>query len=208
MTEPAGHTVSFPKINQIYYDADWLKNNVVVYDYSPNSHYSDSGRDADGRYSALSIEKNLKGIPDGYHNITVVAWYEWLHIAGIKMNMFFMNCSFSVKFVVDTAPPKASILSVENKTYNTPNVSLNFTVNESFSKISYVLNSQENVTVAENTTLAGLSYRMHNVTVYAWDTAGNTGASETIYLARAQDRSLSQQHGWQLNPEPQQHSSV
>jgi hypothetical protein len=36
------------------------------------------------------------------------------------------------------------------------------------------------VTVAGNTTLAGLSAGAHNVTVYAWDTAGNVGASETI----------------------------
>jgi hypothetical protein len=36
------------------------------------------------------------------------------------------------------------------------------------------------VTVAGNTTLAGLSAGVHNVTVYAWDTAGNMGTSPTV----------------------------
>jgi hypothetical protein len=36
------------------------------------------------------------------------------------------------------------------------------------------------MTVAGNTTLADLSMGEHNVTVYAWDTAGNMGASETV----------------------------
>jgi multisubunit Na+/H+ antiporter MnhC subunit len=59
---------------------------------------------------------------------------------------------------------------------------LNFTVNESFSRISYVLDYQDNITIAENTTLTDLSNGYHNVTVYAIDSAGNTGTSETIYF--------------------------
>jgi hypothetical protein len=38
------------------------------------------------------------------------------------------------------------------------------------------------VTIAGNTTLTGLSYGSHKLTVYATDTAGNTGASETVYF--------------------------
>jgi hypothetical protein len=53
-------------------------------------------------------------------------------------------------------------------------------VNEPVSKISYVLDGQENVTVAGNTTLIGLAYGMHNLTVYTTDAYGNTGTSETI----------------------------
>jgi hypothetical protein len=36
------------------------------------------------------------------------------------------------------------------------------------------------VTVAGNATLTSLSFGVNNVTVYAWDVAGNVGASETI----------------------------
>ena len=33
-----------------------------------------------------------------------------------------------------------------------------------------------------NTTLTGLSYGTHNLTVYAVDVAGNTGTSKTVYF--------------------------
>ena len=180
VTQPTGPTVSSPKINQIYYSADWLEKNVIVYDYVPYLYYPYSGRDADGRYSNISIEKNLNEIPDGHHNITVIAWYEWTHITGFHWVVLFMNGSFSVNVVIDTACPKVSILSTENNTFNTPFFPLNFVVNEPFSKISYVSDNQENVTIGGNTTLIGLSYGVHNVTVYAWDEADNAGTSETV----------------------------
>jgi len=42
------------------------------------------------------------------------------------------------------------------------------------------LDGQENVTIAGNTTLVGLSSGVHNVTVYACDDAGNVGSLETL----------------------------
>ena len=63
---------------------------------------------------------------------------------------------------------------------------LNFTVNEAVTLVSYSLDGQSNVTVAGNTTLTGLSVGAHNLTVYAWDTAGNVGASETITFTVAE----------------------
>lgn len=46
--------------------------------------------------------------------------------------------------------------------------------------MSYSLDGQANVTVTGNTTLNNLSNGAHNITVYATDVAGNTGASETF----------------------------
>jgi hypothetical protein len=72
---------------------------------------------------------------------------------------------------------------LENKTYATSDIPLNFTINQPVSQIMYSLDGEENVTIAENTeniTLNGLSNGLHNVTIYAWDTAGNAGASKTI----------------------------
>jgi len=42
------------------------------------------------------------------------------------------------------------------------------------------------VTVAGNTTLTELSFGLHNVTVYAEDTFGNVGASETVWFSVAE----------------------
>jgi hypothetical protein len=86
----------------------------------------------------------------------------------------------------DGTAPEITITSPENKTYYTTDVALNFTVNESVSSMRYVLDG-ETFEVSENTTLAGLAYGVHNVTVYAVDTAGNTGASETVIFTVAEE---------------------
>jgi hypothetical protein len=62
-------------------------------------------------------------------------------------------------------------------------VPLNFTVNEPFSKATYSLDGQENVTISGNTTLTGLPNGDHNVTVYATDEFGNTGVSKITYFS-------------------------
>jgi hypothetical protein len=75
--------------------------------------------------------------------------------------------------------PYVSVFGLENATYS-GSVSLNFTVNKPTSWIGYSLDGSENVTITGNTTLTGLSSGLHNVTVYARDEFGNTGASEII----------------------------
>jgi len=87
------------------------------------------------------------------------------------------------------SPPQAlniAFLSSENKTYLANNIPLNFTVDNPISQIAYSLDSQENVTIAGNTTIGGLSNGLHNVTVYVNDTYGNTGKSETINFTIAE----------------------
>lgn len=67
----------------------------------------------------------------------------------------------------DTTSPYITHLSLENTTYSTGNVPLNFVVNENITQATYTLDGQANVTIAGNTTLTGLSAGVHNVTVYA-----------------------------------------
>jgi hypothetical protein len=82
----------------------------------------------------------------------------------------------------DFSPPVISIPSPKSKTYDTSDISLNFTINEPASWMGYSLDGHDNVTITENATLSGLSKGAHNITVYAKDIAGNIGASETIYF--------------------------
>jgi hypothetical protein len=93
---------------------------------------------------------------------------------------FEVSGSESVVFTVDTISLTVSVLSVKNETYCTSEIPLDFTVNELVSQIGYCLDGQENVAVAANTTLTGLSNGEHSLTVYATDNAGNAGFSETI----------------------------
>ncbi|MEM2108526.1 MAG: kelch repeat-containing protein [Candidatus Bathyarchaeia archaeon] len=79
-----------------------------------------------------------------------------------------------------TVPPAVAVISPENATYNATSVSLVFTVNKPVVWMGYSLDGQETVTIIGNTTLAGLANGVHNITVYARDEFGNTGASEPI----------------------------
>jgi hypothetical protein len=117
---------------------------------------------------------------------------EGTHSISVKLIFAFdpvyaKSCT-DVQFEIDTTPPNTTVLSLENKTYDTRDVPLNFTVNEPVTQLAYSLDGQENVTVTGNTTLNNLSPGSHNIVVYAWDTAGlgppqrNIGASETIYF--------------------------
>jgi parallel beta-helix repeat protein len=80
-------------------------------------------------------------------------------------------------------PPDICISSPENITYTANCISLNFTVNEATSWMGYSLDGQNNVTLTETTLeLPELSEGSHSLTVYANDTAGDMGTSETIYF--------------------------
>jgi len=129
----------------------------------------------DGAYSnslfwtTESVSLNLS---DGSHTIIATA---------------FSLGSTCVTFTIDTTAPNVSVASPENKTYESSDVPLNFNVSEPVSLIAYSLDGWDNVTVDGNTTLTGLSPGAYNVTVYAQDTAGNVGASETIYFRIAEE---------------------
>jgi hypothetical protein len=85
----------------------------------------------------------------------------------------------------DTVPPTISIVSPENKTYAVDSVSSTFVVSEPTVWNGYSLDGQGNVTITGNTTLTGLSDGSHSLTIYANDSAGNIGASGTIYFTIA-----------------------
>jgi hypothetical protein len=57
-----------------------------------------------------------------------------------------------------------------------------FTVSETTSWIGYSLDGQMNVTITGNITLSGLSEGSHSLIVYANDTAGNVGHSDSVYF--------------------------
>ena len=146
------------------------------------------------RKTEFSGTINLTGIPDGDHTIKVYAVesgeYSLYVIQGptgdsrdfahYYSSFNITGCSL-VRFTVDTTPPEVSILSLENKTYFSPEIQLDYTVSEE-SLTLYSLDGLKNETISGNATLTNLPYGEHNVTVYATDIAGNTGVSETVYF--------------------------
>jgi len=112
----------------------------------------------------------LPELSEGAHRITV-------YLENIDSQTVY----FSI-LLLDKTPPNISNLSVENKTYTSTDIPLDFNINETASQISYSLDNLANVTINGNTTLTGLVESPHSLTVYANDTAGNMGATETIYF--------------------------
>lgn len=65
-------------------------------------------------------------------------------------------------------------------TYNITDVPLSFATGNSVNWVGYSIEGKKNATINGNTTLTGLSNGLHNVTIYANDTFGNMGASQTV----------------------------
>jgi hypothetical protein len=136
----------------------------------------------------LSYSTLLQDLREGNRNITVSVVIQGEYLAfPLFVDYFLSEGSSTVYFTVDTVPPTISIVSPENRTYDTTDISLNFTVSEPFSWAGYSLNGHENVTIAGNTTLTGLSDSSYNLRVYANDTAGNMGYSETVCFSISQE---------------------
>jgi len=72
-----------------------------------------------------------------------------------------------------------SVSLPQNRSYS-GSVPLVFVADRPTEWFSYSLDGLDNVTVAGNTTLTGLIEGWHTITVYANDTLGNAGTSETI----------------------------
>jgi hypothetical protein len=112
---------------------------------------------------------------EGSHSLTVYGQYEFpisYHNIGLDNR--------TVYFTVNDGNPPIISMSLENKTYNQSNLPLNFTTDEPTSWIGFCLDGEANTTITGNTNLTGLSVGSHTLTIYANDTVGNMGASETV----------------------------
>jgi hypothetical protein len=127
----------------------------------------------------------LPELPEGSHNVTVYSEYALYRFTsqGIYYPKYSVWNHNTVYFTVDYGvPPFISIMSPENKTYNQKDLLLNFTTNEKTSWIGYCLDQQANVTITGKKTLTELAEGSHSIVVYANDTAGSMGASETFFF--------------------------
>ncbi len=80
-----------------------------------------------------------------------------------------------------TVPPTILSAMPQNSTFTVKD-SLIFTTNKPLTSMSYSLDKQNNVTFTGNLTLSEVPAGPHNITVYAADTFGNVGISETFYF--------------------------
>lgn len=189
------HFISSIGIREIYYTVDWLPSENMIYQFpsildpmndTANFFFMGNWYDHYQDLPKIDFEKlslNLTNVPDGNHTISVYAVGEGYEYYPFNWVNFYVTGISKVNFALDATPPKVTVLSFENRKYQSSDLPLTFTVNESVSQVSYSLDGEEAVTVAGNTTLANLPFGEHNVTVYASDIVGNTGVSETVYFS-------------------------
>jgi hypothetical protein len=80
-----------------------------------------------------------------------------------------------------TVPPRIQITSPENKTYRDVNISYN--INRNAQWIGYGIDNQANTTLKGNLKLQNLTQGSHTITIYANDSSGNMGHSNTIFFS-------------------------
>jgi hypothetical protein len=147
-------------INSVYYEADWQKGKHCIYNIN-------NGTSDFKMFYRLAVTANFTEIPDGKHHITI---YANIHDGS--------HGSSSIDFTIN-APPSIAILTLEDKTYQTADLPLNFTVNEPVKWVGYSLDGKKNITITGNSTMTNLSNGSHSITVYANDSSGNMGTSKT-----------------------------
>jgi hypothetical protein len=182
--DPINITLKFP-FNTTYTTNSLNLTFIVDHRFQVEAWYSIDGKANEAVYptseqpftlsviGARMFSANLSDLSDGSH---------YLYVSVMNDREIPDLADAIVYFSIDTTPPDVSILSIKNKTFYTSDVALNFAVNEPVSQVTYSIDGQASVTVAENIILTNLPYGEHNVTVYAWDTAGNVGTSETMYF--------------------------
>ena len=90
-----------------------------------------------------------------------------------------MELFTTATYLMRNTPPKINVTSPINLTYNQSSVPLAFNVDKAVNWTSYSLDGQQNVTFSGNTNLTDISNGVHNITIYAQDTFGNIGSSQT-----------------------------
>ncbi len=152
----------------------------MVHCYVDGKLYWETGApEFDGSSLSKTFKIVLEGLRNGNHCLVVTKTAVW---DTAIWRPYTQNTSSSVVyFSVYSAPPTVMLVAPRNTTYEIADIPLNFTMwTKSISWIGYSLDNQANITISENTTLRGLTVGAHSLIVYASNTIGNLGASNTV----------------------------
>ena len=78
-----------------------------------------------------------------------------------------------VYFSIDSRAPTIVLMQPANQSYDSTDVQLMFTIDETNATLSYSLDGQPNILIIGNMSLVALSNGAHRVTVFATDNLGN-----------------------------------
>ena len=153
-----------------------ISGSTIVLDFAINEEVTWIGYNLDGQDNVtITGDTVLSSLTEGSHKITVFATDPADNTGASDTIQFTISIP-----PADTTPPTITINSPQNTTYEVSEIPLNFSVNEDTSWIGFSLDDQNNITISENIILSGLAEGSHSIVVFANDTAGNIGASDTV----------------------------
>jgi hypothetical protein len=130
-----------------------------------------------------SMQRNFTifDIPFGEHMLNITVSGSGGYWENGTEYLFNTQKTVSVRFAIPTNPIITFAL-LQDATFETSSVPLNFTVDYPVTEMSYCLDGQEPLPLSGNATLTDLANGQHNVTVYATSKYGYTGVSETLFF--------------------------
>jgi hypothetical protein len=123
----------------------------------------------------------LSNLTKGNHTLTVYNGFQYDYNP-----RFEVIGSSTINFSINAPILKMNVTEVSSSESFTVSV----VTSESYFWIGYSLDNQANATSNGNFTLTNLVTGSHNLTIYANDTAGNMGASNTVYFTVEQSRKV------------------
>ena len=177
---------SIDAVTKLYYKGSWEPNEITITQLNQYGYQKIIEESA-------SFSIDLSSVRGGNLSITVYAVGAGSYVTREEFDSesytmityydtYKMTGFSTVSFTKDLVPPRITVLSPQNETYSSSDVTLDFTVNENVSQIMYTLDGNENQTITGNMTLAGLAKGAHNLTLYVTDLAGNAASSKMLFF--------------------------
>jgi N-acetylneuraminic acid mutarotase len=166
--KPVGYGTVAPKVEITSPENKTYSEVTLTFTINRGTHWMGYSLDNKANVT-IQGETKLSGLSQGSHNVTI-------YVNDSLGNMGSSNTSF---FSVDTLPPNIEIMIPQNKTYDTTDIQLTFSVNEAVTNLAYSLDGQDSVKINGNVTLPALSNGSHRLTLYATDEVGNA-AQKTV----------------------------
>jgi hypothetical protein len=175
LPSPDGNKPTINKIEELYYTVSWEPGETHFSVYGNGSFTFNLF--AYGGNHSISIY--VDGICD-YLNREEKSGKFPYDTVDYYIDRFELANSSTVNFIQDFGPPRISVLSPQNSTYDTSDVDLSLAANEALSQTLYCLDGKENETLTQNMTLTDLTNGTHAITLYAADLAGNKAIPQTV----------------------------
>jgi hypothetical protein len=176
--ESPNSTVAYKNLMPLNLSLDYysLRNTIYSIDFSGLIYIIDNQTSSNLQSQNITID--VSKLSEGQHQINIIAKFFWWSADNVGDYFYPFE---PIGFTVYNKPPTIKLMGYETN-YNTTSFPLNFTIDRPTSWMGYSLDNKENATLLGNYTLKGLTDGSHSIVVFANDTVGNIGKSNTVFF--------------------------